>query len=400
MSHSIGKRKRAPSLAGECSSPVPGDSGWTINPYSYTPNQLHQFALAGITQDEEDPTAAESQFPHKPLKDLSNVAFSFSETDDDDALDDGSSSSKQTPRNPSAQKVHLDNLVRIIQQLLSQGRVSKAERAFGVALQLRPSGPPVDLRYSNLWALGAEIIMREGEEQHQDIRKSTPTADSTHQFRIPERWGSPANMNRLKEYFEQLIQQHPYDHRAPRSTSAVDFNLAMHNCEVYNTYAEQITSFAELDAEADQDDVAPDDFDGVDDAELREERRLELLESRKSEKKDAIRRMALISLRAISQSLDGLMRDQPYVDSHDFLKLRATVSLYLADLVIPLQTVPPDQLAQSETLRLEERATARSLLQTVLDRNGRLPAVSMAFLNKANESAAVSEHIHSNLPIR
>lgn len=400
MSHSVGKRKRAPSLAGENSSPVPGDSGWTINPHSYTPNQLYQFALAGITQDEDDPTAGEPLFPHKPLQDPSDVAPVLSDTNDEDTPRDGLSSKNKTQRNPSVQKIHLDNLIRTIQQLLSLGRVSKAARAFGVALQLRPRGSPVDLRYNNLWALGAEIIIREGEEQRQETRENVCTEDSTHTFRIPERWGSSANMNRLKAYFEQLIQRHPYDHRAPRSVSAVDFNLAMHNCEVYNTHAEQILSLAELDAEDGLDDALPDNVDDIDDAEMREERRLELIEDRMKDKKDAIRRMALISLRAISQSLDGLMRDQPYVDSHDFLKLRATVSLYLADLVMPCQAVPPDQLAQSERLRLDEQATARTLLQTVLDTNGRLPPVSMAFLNKTNESVPVSEHIHSNLPIR
>lgn len=405
MLSGTGKRKRQPSLPVD---EVPSlrepsrrpAAALAINPYSHTPNKLYQFAFAGISQDEEDPTLGIKEFPHRGFG--WQAAGPSIDEDTEAETEPSDTRQAQPPRIASAQKVQLQNLISAIQQFLDQGDVEKAAKAFGLALQLRPtSAGPIDIRRYGLWAIGAEIIMREGEEKRRDTKNVTETTD-IYQFRIPKRWGASVNMRKLKAYFETLIQQHPYDYKFPNSISAFDFHLAILSCEIYNTHADQIAAIAKLEA-TNYDIEAADATEGDSEISNDASRQPRLNQNIKNQKDD-IRRASLISMREVANTMDGLMREMPYSKSHDYMRLRATLSLYLADLVIPSISDTSDTTNYNEALKLRdtEHQIARDLLQEIVVQGGKLDHVGSEFLSLDPERvpSAASTHIYSTLPIR
>jgi hypothetical protein len=163
---------------------------------------------------------------------------------------------------------HLNTMTAIMHRCLRDGDMARAKRAFGLLVRTKD----VDVRIDNLWAIGSEILMRDGEEplSTPTMSSSAPSSQSntamssleedaemedgreheeeeeeeeeTEEKRtippLPQRWGTAANFAQVKTYLETLIQQHPYDVHRPHFTSAVDFWPALFGIEVYNLDAE------------------------------------------------------------------------------------------------------------------------------------------------------------------
>ncbi|ATY60764.1 Transcription initiation factor Rrn11 [Cordyceps militaris] len=414
-----GKRKRGSSFASDPSLPPP--SAQAINPHSYPPAKLVQFAVAGLSDADEDPSQEIKDFPHRGFS--HKPADSALESDNEAGLgEDSDAESKQT-RAPDARALHLAVLVRSMHQLLGQGNVYKAARAFGLALQLRPQSRPVDIRKDNLWALGAEVIMREGEEQRNDLRRNQNRVerrkDELDQMiagdgpRIPLRWGSAANMNKLRAYLETLIRQYPYDPKAPKKVSALHFNISLYSAEIYNIYAEHTTGLLGVDADADLDvdDSLVDESLVGDDAGLRLETLLEdesfhVTQTRHQDaalhSKDKVRTRTLAAIKAVVTHMDNLMRDLPYTKNHEMLRLRAAASLFMADLVVPFDETANPELHDVKEQRRRDIEVARRALQTVLESGGTLDEASRDLVESddVDESLPMTSQIYSALPIR
>lgn len=356
-----GKRKRTPSTS---------YTDTTINPFSYTPDQLFQFSIAGLSANDEDPTADVRDFPHRPLpkatsatsspppeldanSDESVVEQDFESDDDDKYV------KKTKARKPHPQQVHLNILIHSTRQFLSQGEIEKAARSFALLLQLRPRlQQPIDVRKYNLWAVGAEIIMREGETQGNQSEQGDGG------FVIPRRWGSAASIKKLRAYFESLVQQYPYDYRYPNKVSAVNFYIAQFSCELYNAYVEGTAALEKVDA-------------GMDDL---------VVEGNEYARKEEIQKLTVAVVEDLARRMDMVMREEPFLMRNDYLRLRAMVSLYLADL------------GEGEARQMEMEA-ARDRLRMIVRNGGKLDAATAKLL-EGNEDEDVASHLYASLPIR
>lgn len=417
-----GKRKREASFASDFSIPPP--SAQTINPHSHPPAKLAQFAVAGLTDADEDPGRDIKDFPHRGFgHQQSEPAL---ESDYETAWEEDSDGDEQAEpqqakpkRAPDAQRKHLAVLTRSIHQFLGQGDVTKAARAFGLALQLRPYSRPTDIRRDSLWALGAEVIMREGEEQRNETRLSQMNsqpgegnrekADSTDGFQIPLRWGSAANMNKLRAYLETLIQQYPYDYRAPKKVSALHFNISLYSCEIYNIYSEYKAGLAGASAQADEslvDEAMADEDSEMHLETLLEDESFHATRSRRrgidAHPKDTIRLRTLATIKAVVARLETLMREMPYSKNHELLRLRATASLFMADLAVPFDKTASAELHGINEQRQQDIEVAKQALQTILASGGTLDDASRALAESddADESLPIESQIYSVLPIR
>lgn len=391
------KRKRPASSPGDdfpssLPSHLPHDS---INPHSHTPGIVAQFAVAGLSETDLDPAQQIPDFPHRGLDRKSGRGIveidepEEEEEEDPDTEEDVAPAKKKTPQRRRGG--HFDVLLQSIHHFLDQGEVEKASRAYGVLLQLRPLGRPVDLRHHSMWAIGAEILMRQGEQQDDDDDKPED------QGALPKRWGRAANMNKVKAYFEALIQQHPYDHKHPQSVSAVDFWLALLSCDMYNTHTEHVLALDSLEREADRDSrrgsFGHDDSFGSDETETQE--------ARLAQRKEELRLQALGAIKDVTKKMDELMRDMPYSRNQHYLRLRAMASLYVADLVLPAGPTSAVRFEQAQKARQMEQQAARDELQKIITHGGELDEAAMAVLNPSEDSEEdTSIPLYSSLPIR
>lgn len=375
-----GKRKRqGPIHSPKLSRPshIPPNS---TNPFSRTPSQVLQFALAGLIDTDEDPSSSTPFFPHRPLS--LNPALSGIESDGDE---------ERTPRGTSQRERQVQVLLQSIHQFLDAGQIQKASRAYGLMLQLQPNGRPVDIRHYDLWSLGAEILMREGE---QPLNANLERAEAETRDSRRRRWGSSANMGKVRAYFETLIQQHPYDYRRPRQVGALDFWLALLGCEIYNAHVEYVAALELFENDSHDEDM---DLDGpAEDPEQLEQGR----EARLQERREEARENTLSAMRGITAKMDGLVNDQPYSKSQHFLKLYATAFLYIGDLVLPIKPSSELAMKQAQEQREKEHETARNALQKIHDAGGELDAVAMAILDPDHERERPVVPIYSSLPIR
>ncbi|KAJ3498202.1 hypothetical protein NLG97_g1320 [Lecanicillium saksenae] len=416
------KRKREASFASDPSVPPP--SAQAINPHSHPPAKLAQFAVAGLSNADEDPGQNIKDFPHRGFghKPTEPALESDYETAWEDDTEDGDGQTEaqtaKPKRAPDAQRKHLAVLTRSIHQFLGQGDVTKAARAFGLALQLRPYYRPMDIRRDDLWALGAEIIMREGEEQRNEMSQNQNTSEynddgvetgAREGFRIPLRWGSAANMNKLRAYLETLVQQYPYDYRSPKKISALHFNISLYSCEIYNIYIEHTAGLAGTGTSTDESLI--DDSLVDEDSEMRletlvEDESFHATRGRRREEsshpKDKVRQQTLAAIKAVVARLDALMREMPYTKNHELLRLRATASLFMADLAVPLDKTAHPDLHNVEEERRRDIEVAKQALRLILATGGSLDEVSQALTESddADESLPIEAQIYSVLPIR
>ncbi len=422
-----GKRKREASLASDLSVPPP--SAQPINPHSYPPAKLAQFAVAGLSDADEDPGRVIRDFPHrgfshKPAEPALESDYESGVEENSDGDDDAERPQTTKPgKAPDAHRRHLAVLTRSIHQLLGQGDVRKAARAFGLALQLRPHSRPVDIRHDNLWALGAEVIMREGEEQRYEMGRNYQNLEANDNdqgqtgvvdgFQIPLRWGSAANMNKLRAYLETLIQQYPYDHKNPKKISSLHFNISLYSCEIYNIYSEHVAGLAGASANVD-DSIVDESLVDEDDAHLRLETlvedesfhapRVRRTERAASHPKDKVRMQTRAAIQAVVARMDTLMREPPYAKHHAMLRLRATASLFMADLAVPFDRPASLELHDVHEQRRQDIEAARRMLRSIVQGGGALDEASLALVlaesDDADESLPIASQIYSALPIR
>lgn len=368
-----------------------------INPLSHSPSTIRQFALAGLSETDTDPAQRIPDFPHRGL-DRGAAGRNVEPDSDEESEQDDQKKPKKKSRE-AGRGGHFEVLLQSIHQFLDQGDIEKAARAYGLLLQLRPLGGPVDIRHHSLWAIGAEILMREGEDKAQ---KEEFTEEVTENLTAttPRRWGRAANMNKVKAYFDTLIQQHPYDYRRPRNISAVDFWLAMLSCEVYNTHTEHVMALSRLNEAARDWDEEDPSFESFGDEGFKTEESGER-EARLKRRQDELRLQALATMGDITKRMDGLMRDLPYSKNEHFLRLRAMASLYVADLVLPVVDVSLINIEEAQRRRLMEQRIAQDCLKKIIDNGGELDEGVLSILAPQNEDdEEPTMPLYSSLPIR
>ncbi|KAF9881380.1 hypothetical protein CkaCkLH20_01530 [Colletotrichum karsti] len=393
---------------------LPKDS---INPLSHTPSVLTQLRLAGLADADQPPSFEQSKFPHRAWRDANAstrrgpaTAVKPLESDSDeqdDQQDDGSGLRRRSRKKDgekktkyASEKSHFRPLVRAIYGFLDNGDVPNAKRAFGILTRSHVYGKPVDLRRNNYWALGAEILMREGGGVAAHSQEAEAEA-------------YPAeNIPRVREYFQDLIQRYPYNFKWRKAISAVDFWPALLSYEVYQLHVRQTASLRRLEHEAEdweddsfQENSVGSGHDGLtmDDSELVAEGpawHSHARDRRLRQAKDQIRLRALDGLREVAGRMDDLLEDRPYSTNPELLRLRGMVSLYIGDLLIPAYTEKEGQVEEATARRGAENNNARNSFQRMMEHGGRPDTLIQQILAPAGEGHLPILPLFSSLPIR
>ncbi|EPE06059.1 nadh-ubiquinone oxidoreductase [Ophiostoma piceae UAMH 11346] len=270
--------------------------------------------------------------------------------------------------------------------------LAHAKRAYALLVRTEIRGKPVDLRRSYLWAMGAEILMREGED--------TRAADREEQG-VRRRWGAADNIPQVRAFYENLIQLHPYNRLWPRSIGALTFWPIMIGTELYSIYAEAqlqterlaasnagsekwskhdssgSESDSDSDSGSDSDNDSDSDSDGGDRKSAGQRRKPsgDSEEQRAQHQRDHptrlaredIRLSALEQVRDIARRMDGVMANAPYLSSTEMLRLRGMVSLYMGDLFLVTLPCTDQEDEGGRRARAHERKKARGWFMRLME---------------------------------
>lgn len=432
------KRKRSSSVFSSTSRAssqhaLPAD---TINPLSHSEATIKQLRVAGLTEKDILPARYIANFPHRPIttgsSSLPHVADDDSPAASDDEEDGGSSTdavgattdsgggskkarsddddkARRARAMRDAQDRHLGVLTGVVLRGLEEGDVPRARRAFGLVQRSEVRGKPVDLRRNGLWELGAEVLMREGEEKSRSVVRTVDDVghddddDDDDLVRPDEerrrdnraavrRWGSAANMPRLRVYLEGLIRQYPYNRLHPKSTSDLDFYPVLFGCEFYDCWVEHKLSLQRLDQDAEtwSDDMPmmhPDDDDDNDEYDDQDEDRLRMTgrERRLRQEKADLALRAMATMRDLATRMDALLENAPYNRSPEMLRLRGMTALYVGDLGTPPAPRTEGEEVEGRRVRGDERARARVFFTKMRENGGRVDPFTEKWLEGAGD---------------
>ncbi|KAH9221397.1 hypothetical protein DL95DRAFT_17316 [Leptodontidium sp. 2 PMI_412] len=237
-------------------------------------------------------------------------------------------------------------------------------------LRMQISGKGVDIRSTGYWEIGAGLLMRSldkkrrytYENDESDVEEEAVGEDTG----VERRWGSREGLELVKSYYERLILEFPYNRQFQRSVSALDFWPAMVGCEIYGVQIEQKEGLRKVEKQEEKDDE--DDGSGdesLDSDEIEEEdpeediftmnqRREEKVRRKRAEKRwverDDVRRRALAASEKIAAKLEEVMTIPPYSDSHNLLRLRGMLALYIGDLSVPAMPLDQDEEDDEEAM--------------------------------------------------
>lgn len=275
-----------------------------------TPNEAHQYRIAGHSMDRELPGG---KFPHgvAPTDKVARINQSCIDTE----------LSELNPPvyvpNPKRNHLHLRHLgvlTTILHRCLMEGDYLRAGRALGLLLRDSFGGHAIDVRAEGRWGIGAEILLwSDGKSQGANPDRK-------------RRWFSRQGFEKAKAYYERLILQYPFRKTAPHALSPLHFYPAMFGLWIATVQEEsQAAREAELDICSDDEEDLP--LEGVrdeysQDREERKRRRI-ILQARRKE---------LAEAQQIATQMDMLLVSFPFSDSYELLKLRGMVSQWIADL--------------------------------------------------------------------
>lgn len=352
------------------------------NALSLTQDEIIQRKLAGLGLSEPYPPDELTDFPHRGLpvqrsslstrrkgkSRASSVASTgdegadqseIAEETEDERVQD--SSIRRPNLGPKLRLQHFSVLTTILHRCLNEGDLERAGRAWAMLIRMQVSGKAIDLKMSGYWGIGAELLVRSLDVKRrrsgQDLDSDTTHHDQGGLDGGDEngkgRWGTKEGLEKVISYYERLILQFPYRRHHENSVSALDFWPPMVGCEIYGIETERKEGFAELQKEEDEDDGdvhSGSESDPEPESEQDEnqeygsvnERLQNQRMSRRGERRwiarDEIRKTALAATQKLALRLDELMSTPPYADSHNILRLRANIAMYLGDLSVPLQS--------------------------------------------------------------
>jgi hypothetical protein len=266
---------------------------------------------------------------------------------------------RHTPgRGPMLRLQHLSVLTTILQRCLQDGDIARASRAWAMLIRAQVAGRGIDLRESGYWGIGAELLIRNSARRrrysYDDSEEEEENGREVQDTGIDEkRWGSAEGLQKAKDYYERLILQHPYKRQFHGSVTAVDFWPVMVGCEIYGIQYEQregLRKISEQEGDDDggersgsQSDESEEDAEEVDIGEdarfiweqKRKVRRMRRRAERRWTERNEIRQTALAASEKITARMDDVMSMPPYSDSHNMLRLRGMLALYIGDLSVP-----------------------------------------------------------------
>lgn len=300
-------------------------------PLVLTPNESHQYRIAGLPLDQELP---QGRFPHAPpKKDGYNRGRLPNQLSHDLATMPTPLYPPQSPAHAGSLRLqHLAALTTILHRCLLQGDFTRAGRAWGLIMREQFRGKPADARLENRWGIGAEILLRRDQQSVPSSGHISPT-DAAIGGRTPLPF-THKGFTEAKEYYERLILNHPYLKTNPHSISALHFYPAMFGLWVY---------VAQEESQVEMDRIDDEESDELSDEDLVDE----FGEHGESNRKQAliakVRGQELEQAQQIATRIDSLLGSPPYSDSPEILELRGMVSLWIGDLLALSLVKPPPE---------------------------------------------------------
>ncbi len=231
------------------------------------------------------------------------------------------------PTNASgARQRHLAVLTAILHRCILQYDYVRAARAWSMILRSELDGHSVDLRHGCRWGLGAEILLQQPSQSDQ-------SKDSTG-FGIeldPDVSGSSDGhlslevFDRMKEYYDRLSLQYPYNKSFPDAIGPLDFRFATFCVWIY-----ACTNRTALGPNI----------------------RAALGESDQQRAKVSTQE-ALQQARRLSEELVELMSSPPYSDSETFKNLQIMVDHWVADLALANDGIDTSHTLARDTSNME-----------------------------------------------
>ncbi|CAI7567136.1 unnamed protein product [Penicillium glandicola] len=308
-----------------------------------TPNESHQYRIAGFPSNQELP---KGHFPHEPDKDEQFRRETTSRHLKDLAALSSPIYPPQSAQQGNIRFQHLGALTAILHRC----DYVRAGRAWGLILREDYRGFRMDVRNEARWGIGAEILLRRDEQE---------TSASSSTTKVPNAPDStPVNFTTkgfaaAKEYYERLILNHPFMKSSPQSISSLHFYPAMFGLWVYMTQEESKAARKEIALRQEEE---SDEFSEDENSES------EFNHRRKSQNKidaaiTAIRAVELEQAQQIAARMDQLLGSPPYSDSPELLELRGMICLWIGDLLLSALLLPvdfeedddPDRMLMDET---------------------------------------------------
>lgn len=262
---------------------------------------------------------------------------------------------------PSLQRQHFAVVTAILHASLLRGDWARAGRAWGLLLHTVHAGKYLDIRANGRWGIGAEILLRQGAEKHEDVDMQMFSQDA---FRA------------AKDYYEQLILQYPYNKHAPDAVAnAVDFYPALFGICIYEAVCTSAKAIADLDASPMEMDYNPDESSAT----------------RHNAGIAVVKRAEAATASQLATRLDSVLAGPPYDRHTQLLQLRGMISMWLADLHGHLARLESTELGidgvkvesgMSDDARQAaiERAKSRRHLNKAIDAGGSLPESLQTYL--------------------
>ncbi|KAJ4353038.1 hypothetical protein N0V85_009610, partial [Neurospora sp. IMI 360204] len=170
---------------------------------------------------------------------------------------------RSTAKLHKAYQSRVGALVAIIQRCLAEGDIALARRAFGLLVRADVNGRKVDLRFGGFWELGAEVLMRSGEDMENQFQLGAGSQfgleddgegvegvegeeDSKERRERKRLLRAAKNREQVRAYYETLIHLHPWSRLHPNKMGALDFYPALFGFEMEACFAEHKYGVEEL----------------------------------------------------------------------------------------------------------------------------------------------------------
>lgn len=349
---------------------TPGTSSLVL-----TPNEAHQYRIAGLPFDNELPGG---NFPHAgPPTDIP-ARITRKEIDVEmSRLSPPIYEPKSSTQSSNRRLQHLSVLTTVLHRCLLEGDYIRAGRAWGLILRDEFSGVPVDVRTQGRWGIGAEILLRR-DMQNETLQNGSQQGIDRHTTEPLKPWFTRKGFEEAKSYYERLILQYPYRRSAPNAVGPLDFYPAMFGLWIYIVQEESKSARAESENSGngwDSSDGGQEDDDVSMSGDISTQRK------KNAAPVSQIRERELEEAQQIARRMDEVMVSPPYSDSVELLRLRGMISLWIGDLYLSKENF------EEENDRLTPESADERMEPAFIIRQRRRSAMENkdAEVDKANE---------------
>lgn len=222
---------------------------------------------------------------------------------------------------------HLKIVIAVLHRSLLERNYIRAGRAWATLLRAEQHGQSMDLRASDRWGVGAEILMQRELQMVQETldHKCRDSSKSNSSLCI-----KPETMDKVKEYYERVLLQYPYRKAFPNVLGTLNFSIAMFSLWIHTV--KEWSSVALKSAGSFNEDI--DEAEAEADGSVQSSSAA-AIEPYRYQKNRIIKEDSLKIAYEISARLDGLLVSPPYSDNAQIWKLCGEVSLWIADLSVP-----------------------------------------------------------------